>query len=133
MLAAMHIAPRISLAALVLLTITLFSTAAPKSANPPVDGVKSLPPTTKPLAPGDQAKLDAAVSALEKDIVATERELKDKPALLDLLPDVQIYLNALRYPLVYHEAIDVKKIQPALDAVREHVAQGDQLAVRVGD
>ena len=35
-------------------------------------------------------------------------ELKERPGLLALFPDIQIYHNAVRYPLVYHEPIDMK-------------------------
>ena len=42
-----------------------------------------------------------------------EKELAAKPALLALLPDVQIYHKAVDWPLRYHEVIDVKKARAA--------------------
>ena len=86
------------------------------AATPKGEGVKALPPTTKPLAAADHAQLQSAVASLEKEIAALKTDLRDKPELLALLPDVQIYLNALRYPLVYQEAIDIKKVAPTLKA-----------------
>lgn len=92
-----------------LLAVPFTTIAAPPKAKT-VGGIKELPPSTKPLAEKDHIALQSAVTSLEKEIASLKTQLKDKPTLLALLPDVQIYLNALRYPLVYHEAIDVKKI-----------------------
>jgi pimeloyl-ACP methyl ester carboxylesterase len=96
--------------------LAFFPSAFGAPAKPGAEGIKSLPPATQPLAAPDKTQLESAVGALERELAALAIELKDNPKLLPLLPDVRIYLNALRYPLVYREAIDVKKIQPALEA-----------------
>ena len=101
-------------------TVFIAAAAPPK---PPAGGVKLLPPATQPLSPANQAQLESAVTALTKEVAALRTELRDKPAMLALLPDVEIYLNALRYPLVYHEQIDVKKIKPALAEGMERARQ----------
>ncbi len=101
-------------------TVFVVAAAPPK---PPAGGVKLLPPATQPLSPVNQAQLETAVTALTKEVAALRTELRDRPALLALLPDVEIYLNALRYPLVYHEQIDVKKIKPALADGMERARQ----------
>jgi pimeloyl-ACP methyl ester carboxylesterase len=43
------------------------------------------------------------VANFGRELQALREALKGKPALLDLLPDVQIYLNAVHYALTYHE------------------------------
>ena len=62
----------------------------PKKLNPP-------PGVVVPAAV--KAELTAGAESLGKEIDALRTSLKDKPALLALLPDVQIYHNAVRYAL----------------------------------
>ena len=62
----------------------------PKKLNPP-------PGVVVPVAV--KAELTASAESLGKEIDALRTSLKDKPALLALLPDVQIYHNAVRYAL----------------------------------
>jgi dienelactone hydrolase len=62
----------------------------PKKLNPPPGVV--VPPEVK-------AELTAGAAALGKEIEALRSSLKAKPELLALLPDVQIYHNAVRYAL----------------------------------
>lgn len=62
----------------------------PRKLNPP-PGV---------VVPADvKAELTAGAAALGKEIEALRSSLKAKPELLALLPDVQIYHNAVRYAL----------------------------------
>jgi len=60
----------------------------PKKLNPPPGVV--VPPEVK-------AELGAGVATLGKEIDALRTSLAKKPTLLELLPDVQIYYNAVRY------------------------------------
>lgn len=87
------------------------------------DVVKPIPPVGKELAPADRAELEAGIEKLGKEIEQLRVELKDKPALLALLPDIQIYHNAVRYPLIYHEPIDMKSARAALADAADRVAQ----------
>src|SRR5437867_9334165 len=75
------------------------------------DRVRPIPPLPKPMTPGDRADVEAGVAALAKDIAAMRTELAAKPDLLALLPDVEIYYNALRYPLIYNEPYDMKLLR----------------------
>jgi hypothetical protein len=74
------------------------------------------PPTKQTPPPGiqvpepDRAELAAGVATLGKDIAALRGELKSKPMLLALLPDVQIFHDAVRYALDYGEFFDAKQI-----------------------
>ena len=63
----------------------------PKKLNPP-------PGVVVPVAV--KAELTASAESLGKEIDALRTSLKAQPALLALLPDVQIYHNAVRYALV---------------------------------
>src|ERR1044071_114905 len=77
--------------------------------------VRPIPPLpTKELSAEDRAELTKGYEALGKQIEALRGELAGKPRLLALLPDVQIYYNAVRYPITYHEQIDPKQGRKAL-------------------
>lgn len=79
------------------------------------DHVRPVPPLpTTELSQADRAELEAGVARLGQEIDALRETLKDTHHLLSLLPDVQIYYNAVRYPLVYHEQIDPKAARKAL-------------------
>ena len=74
---------------------------------------KPLPPKGNGLNPKDRAELEAGVAELGRSIEA----LRQSPVALDLsvlLPDVQIYHNAVRYPLVYDEPVSVPAARAAL-------------------
>jgi dienelactone hydrolase len=116
---------KIHLAALVL-SLTLFAFAT-HAQNVP----KTIPPTPtakQELSPADRAELQAGVDKLGKEIDTLSQQLKDKPDLLALIPDIQIYHNAVRYPLVYHEVIDPKAARQALADADARLAQ-----LRAGD
>ena len=79
------------------------------------ENVRPVPPLpTKEISTADREELDAGVAKLGQDIDALRLSLKDTHHLLSLLPDVQIYYNAIRYPLIYHEQIDPKAARTAL-------------------
>ena len=76
--------------------------------------VKPIPPVGNEIAAGDRAELEAGVAQLGKQIDLLREQLREKPDLLALLPDIVVYYNAVRYPLVYHELIDVKNARAAI-------------------
>ena len=81
---------------------------------------------TAPVKP-PPPELQAAVDQLGKDIDQLRITLKDKPELLRLLPDIQIYYNAARYPLVYGDSYDAGKAKAAVAAGEDRaklLAQG---------
>ncbi|MEZ0263577.1 MAG: prolyl oligopeptidase family serine peptidase, partial [Phycisphaerae bacterium] len=129
---------RLALAALILSSTVIAqpATPQPKPATPPKKPVtppppdpnRSIPPVGKPLAPADRAELEAGVKKLGAEIDALKSELAGKPPLLALLPDVQIYHNAVRYPLQYDEPIDPKNARQALVDAGERIKQ-----LRAGD
>ena len=73
------------------------------------------------------AELQAGVDALGKDIEKLHRDLTGKPALLELLPDVQIFHNAVRYALSYDEFYDRKEPAIAHKLLRQGTERATQL------
>ncbi|MES2463095.1 MAG: prolyl oligopeptidase family serine peptidase, partial [Armatimonadota bacterium] len=75
--------------------------------------------------------LTAGTLTLGKEIEALRQDLKNRPQLLRFLPDVQIFHNAVRYPLQYNEFYDPREIATA----KALLAQGMDRAklLRAGD
>ncbi len=65
--------------------------------------VRRIPPPGIKISDPDRAELTEGVAKLGKEIDALRGELKSKPALLELLPDVEIYHKAVDWALRYDE------------------------------
>ena len=78
-----------------------------------VASVRRIPPAGVAVSAEDQTALQTGIAELGKEIDALRSDLKDKPDLLDLLPDVQIYYNAARYALTYNEFFRPEEIKTA--------------------
>jgi hypothetical protein len=81
-----------------------------------------LPPPGPGPSKQDREQLQAGLDELGKQIGALHKELKDRPNLLELLPDVEIFHKAVRFPLEYDEPCDVAKARKALDAGMKRAA-----------
>ncbi len=100
---------KLPLTLLALALVLLVAPAAEKKAGAPAKKAPSAdlqpnpgklnPPPGVVVPAAVKAELAAGVDALGKEIEALRSSLKGKPALLALLPDVQIYHNAVRYAL----------------------------------
>jgi len=75
----------------------------------------------KPPSPEEQSQSEA-VAKLGAEIDKLRQSLQDKPQLLKLLPDVQIFYDAARYPLIYHEKNDAGKAKSLLQTGMERAA-----------
>lgn len=95
------------------------------------DKVRPVPPPGVAIPAADRQELQAGVDALGKEISDLRSALKDKPDLLDLLPDVQIYYNAVRYPLTYNEFYGDAAKQVA--AAKAFLKQGQERAQALRD
>jgi hypothetical protein len=95
------VAKRILLALPLLVTASLLYADGPGDNQP--DKVRPVPPTGIAVADIDRTELQNGVESLGKDIDRLREDLKAKPILLELLPDVQIFHNAVRYALTYNE------------------------------
>ncbi len=112
------------------ITVTLLAFAFPALAapekpatRPATTPVKAPTPRFSELKPADRDALKAGLDQLGKQIDIARHELAGKPDLLALMPDVLIYQNAVRYPAVYNDPIDVKKAKAALAYGLERLAQ----------
>ncbi|HLF94598.1 MAG TPA: prolyl oligopeptidase family serine peptidase [Planctomycetota bacterium] len=92
-----------------------------------VDNVRKVPPPGVAVPQADKAELETGLAELGKEIEALKGDLKAKPALLSLLPDVQIYHNAVRYALQYNEIFNVKEIPTA----KKHLKTGKDRAAQL--
>ncbi|HKS37494.1 MAG TPA: prolyl oligopeptidase family serine peptidase [Verrucomicrobiae bacterium] len=100
-----------------LATVFLFASACFVSADGPTDNlpdkVRRVPPPGIKIPEADRTELEAGVAELGKDIESLTTELKSKRALLDLLPDVQIYHKAVDWALRYDEFYKTNEAQVA--------------------
>ncbi|MGO9470398.1 MAG: prolyl oligopeptidase family serine peptidase [Isosphaeraceae bacterium] len=92
-----------------------------------LDRVRPIPPKGIALAEADRSELQAGVDALGREIEALRTALKSKPELLSRLPDVQIYLNAVRYALAYDEFFKPREVSVARALVRQGQERARQL------
>jgi pimeloyl-ACP methyl ester carboxylesterase len=108
--------------------LSLFVVAALLYADGPNDNlpdkVRPVPPPGIKIDDADRTDLQAGIAALGKEIEQLRQDLKNKPALLELLPDVQIFHNAVRYALIYDEFYNQKELTVA----RKFLKQGTQRA-----
>src|SRR5262249_9626638 len=74
-------------------------------------------------------ELKKGVVDLGNDIADLRKKLADKPALLEFLPDVQIFYNAVYYALRYEEFFNEKEIA----AARSLLAKGHERAKNLRD
>src|SRR6266576_1950127 len=82
------------------------------------DKVRPVPPPGIAISETDRAELKAGVAELGKEIDSLRAELNSKPAMLELLPDVQIFQNDVRYALSYVEFYKTTKTKVVPDFMR---------------
>ncbi len=92
-----------------------------------VDNVRPVPPPGVPVPDSDRAELEQGIAALGREIDDLRGLLKNKPAMLDLLPDVQIYHNAARYALANNEFFNPREIGVAKDLLRQGMDRAKQM------
>ena len=109
-----------------LLCAPLLSRADGASDNLP-DSVRRIPPPGIAIMDSDRAELQAGVDALRKKIEALEDEYQSNAAKMDLLPDVQIFYNAVRYPLKYNEFYNAREVQVARNLLKSGNERADAL------
>ncbi len=90
--------------------------------------VKRIPAPGVPLKPEDRGALEKDTAALGQEIDALKESLKDKPQLLELLPDVQIYYNAVHYAMKYDEFFSEKTLAKDIASAKTLLAQGHERA-----
>src|SRR5882724_4324693 len=77
------------------------------------DNVRRVPPPGIKIADADRAELESGVAELGRELQSLRGELKSKPALLALLPDLQIYHKAVDWALRFDEFYKSNEVQIA--------------------
>lgn len=93
-----------------------------------VDTVRRQPPPGKPIAAEDRQELERGVVELASEIESLRTELKGRPALLELLPDIQIFHKAVSWALQYDEIYNpTNEVVAAKDFIRQGLERARQL------
>ncbi len=107
--------------ALLLLVTGIVCRGADSPSSPP-----RMPPHGVPVPEEIRAELESRTVALGRNIGALKNALAAKPALLEFLPDVQIYYNAVRYALaddIFYKTNDFALAKQFLNKGKERAWQ----------
>jgi hypothetical protein len=115
------------------ITMITFSWAvSPLAADGPgdnlADKVRRVPPPGIQIATADRQELAQGVAELGKAIADLRDSLQKRTALLELLPDVQIYHNAVRYALDHDEFYKPAENAVAKTLLRQGLQRAAELA-----
>jgi predicted peptidase len=89
--------------------------------------VRPVPPPGITLGDAERAELAIRVVDLKKEIDELKVAFKGKPGMLELVPDVQIYFNAVHYALKYNEFFSKNQVAVARKLLDEGLARAKQL------
>jgi pimeloyl-ACP methyl ester carboxylesterase len=89
--------------------------------------VRQVPPPGITLGDAERAELAIRVVDLKKEIDELKVAFKGKPGMLELMPDVQIYFNAVHYALKYHEFFGKNQVAVARKLLDDGLARAKQL------
>ncbi len=92
------------------------------------DNVRRISPAGIAIPPEEEAALKAGIDQLGREIASLRDRLKGKPALLELLPDVQVYYNAVYYAVTYHEIFNAREIPVARTLLNQGLERARALA-----
>ncbi|HZR21708.1 MAG TPA: prolyl oligopeptidase family serine peptidase [Verrucomicrobiae bacterium] len=98
--------------------LVLLTAGAPAAENTS-ENVKLIPPPGIAISDTDRAELEKGVAELGKEFQSLRVELSGKPALLELLPDVQIYHKAVDWALRFNEFYHSNEVQTARQLLTE--------------
>jgi len=118
--------------ALILAALSGFSAegaVARKPANPVLqpNPKKLNPPPGVPVPPEVKEELTASVGALDRSVESLRSALASKPALLELLPDVEIFRNAVRYALEDDIFYSTNQFKSARALLKQGMERAQQL------
>lgn len=91
------------------------------------DKVRRIPPPGVKVPDADRQELQTGADALGKKIEALRTELASKPALLELLPDVEIYHKAVDWALKYDQVNNLKELPGAKKLLAQGMERANQL------
>ncbi len=87
------------------------------------EGVKPIPPPGISISESDRAELERGAAELGREIESLRVELSGKAALLELLPDAQIYHKAVDWALRYDEFYQSNEVATARQLLTEGMAR----------
>jgi pimeloyl-ACP methyl ester carboxylesterase len=96
-----------------ILIFATISALADGPADNVADKVRRIPPPGIAISETDRTELTEGAAKLAKEIELLRSELKSKPALLGLLPDVEVYHKAVDWALRYDEFFKTNETQAA--------------------
>lgn len=91
------------------------------------DKVRPIPPRGVAIAAEDRQALAQDLHELTRDLAQLPGQLKGKPALLDLLPDVEVFHRAARSALEHDEFYDLSEPKLARQLLAEARSRATQL------
>src|SRR5436305_9352265 len=109
-----------------LLTLTLPALADGQGDNLP-DKVKRIPEPGIAVPDDVRSELRVGVADLGKEIESLRADLKGRPALLELLPDVQVYHKAVDWALRYNEFYNAREFAVARKLLQQGTERARQL------
>ena len=83
------------------------------------ENVRPIPPPGIEVPAAMRAELQAGVEELSQSLRSLRETLGARPALLELLPDIEIYHNAVRYALTYNEFFESRELEVAKSLLRQ--------------
>jgi pimeloyl-ACP methyl ester carboxylesterase len=86
--------------------------------------VKRIPPPGITIPDTDRASLEEGVAALGREIDNLRDALKDKPDLLEMLPDILVFYKSVHDALKYNEFYDLRQVAVA----KKHLQLGMERA-----
>ncbi|MDR3622693.1 MAG: prolyl oligopeptidase family serine peptidase [Paludisphaera borealis] len=89
--------------------------------------VRPIPPKGIALAESDRNVLQDELDSLGRAIDDVRSTLKDKPRLLALLPDVQVFHGAVATALAHGEFFNAKDVAKAKDLLKQGIARAEEL------
>jgi hypothetical protein len=111
--------------------LVLLAVSAAVRADGPKDNitenVRRIPPPGIKVPDVDRQVLQAGVDQLGREIEKLRAALKEKPALLELLPDVQVYHKAVDWALRYDEFYKDTEIGVARGLLKQGMERAQQL------
>jgi hypothetical protein len=110
---------------LLILVPTLSRADGPKDNQ--LENVRPTPPKGITIKPEQANRLQEKVKQLGLSIDDLKRKLRDKPQLLELLPDIEIYHKAVDWALRYHEFFHEREIAIAESLLQEGEHRADAL------
>ena len=91
------------------------------------DDVRRIPKPGVPVPADDRKALVDGIAMLGAKIDGLRKSLENKPELLELLPDVEVYHRAVRSALAHNEFFKPNEIQTAKGLLRDGIERAEQL------